>query len=216
VNGGLLPIANVSAAAFSSIAGIVGIPGSLNVVSTDGKVLASYATSEAHPVLGIGTTIQSPVAWLPSEEKFVRFTGRDLVATPFSAAQLPGPVKAIAASDSSVDVWALIGDTTVQHLRIAPSGNVTPLELVQAAPNFTEMSGLLVFLNADGLQIQGPTASPQTLPLPFSDLSFEKAAPGWLHITSLTARRQWMLQISQGRATLSELPAFRSTLEVRQ
>ncbi|HXE11288.1 MAG TPA: hypothetical protein VN633_04160 [Bryobacteraceae bacterium] len=204
INGAPLPIRGVRAAYFSSDAGIVFIAGSLEFVSLDGAVLGSYATEELHPVLGVAA------AWLPSEEKLVRWSGSQFSAFALSAAKLPGPIVALQAnSTGSIDLWVNTQTSAVQHFRLSlHDGALSPLETVTGLnSNVAVVSGSLISVDSGNLRIQSFDGTVRSLRFPFSDLTFEPASDHWIHIVSDSGRRQWMLHVDASGASLSELPA---------
>jgi hypothetical protein len=210
INGGPLPIKGVLAAAFSSHAGLILTSGSLDFVKLDGTVVGSYATEELHPVLGVAAgASQHAVAWLPSEEKFVRWSGAQFTAIPLNFAQLPGPIVALQVNrGDSVDLWTKAQTADVQHFRLSlPDGALSPLEAVTGVDSSVAvLNGALVFADSGNLRVQLPAGTTRTLPFPFSDLTLEAASDHWLHIASASTRRQWMLHVDASGAALSELP----------
>lgn len=207
--GAPLPIKDVAAASFSSNAGLVLTPGLLEFVGIDGTVLGSYATKELHPVLGVANDSRTAVAWLPAEEKLARWIGAQFTLIPLSAAKLPGSIVALQVNSAdSVDLWTEAQTSAIQHFRLSlRDGEPSPLETVTgASSNIAVVNRSLVFSDSGNLKIQFPDGSVRSLPLPFSDLTFEAASDHWIHIISASARRQWMLYVEASGASLSELP----------
>jgi hypothetical protein len=210
VNGAPLPLRDVATASFASDAGLVLVPGSLEFIKIDGSVVGSYATKELHPVLGVAGDSQTAAAWLPGEEKLVRWSGSQFSVFPLSSAKLPGPVVALQiAIIDSVDLWVKAQSSAVQHFRLSlPDGALSPLETVTGLDsNVAVISGSLIFADSGNLRIQSPDGTVRSLPFPFSDLTFESASDHWVHIISVSPLRQWMLHIDASGASLSELPA---------
>jgi hypothetical protein len=212
INGAPLSLKGVVAATFSSDAGLVLTTGLLEFVKVDGTVVGSYATEELHPVLGVGAGPSQPaVAWLPSEEKFVRWTGAQFAAISFSAAKLPGPIAALQVNSAdSVDLWVNAQTSAVQHFRLSlRDGALSPLETVTGLDaNVAVISGSLISAGSGNLRIQSPDGTVRSLPFPFSDVTFETASDRWIHIISASVRRQWMLHVDASGASLSELPTI--------
>lgn len=211
INGAPLPLKDVLAASFSSAAGIILTSGSLELVKIDGTILGSYATEELHPVLGVADgDSTTAAAWLPSEEKFVRWSGVQFIATPLSSANLPGPIVALQVnSASSLDLWVNTQASAVQHFRLSlRDGSLVPLETTTGVESSVAAhNGTLVSADSGNLRIQSPGGTVRSLPFPFSDLTFESASDHWIHIISASARRQWMLHVGASGVSLSELPA---------
>jgi hypothetical protein len=165
-------------ASFSSDAGLVLVPGSLEFVKIDGSIISSYATEELHPVLGIAAgDLQTAAAWLPSEEKLIRLSSSQVSVFPLSAAKLPGPIVALKiASPNSVDLWTKAQASAVQRFRLSlSSGALSPLETVTGiASNIAVINGSLLSADSGNLRIQSPGGTVRSLPFPFSDLHFNR------------------------------------------
>lgn len=211
ITGTPLPIKDVAAASFSSDAGLILTSGLLEFVRIDGTVLGSYETKELHPVLGVAANdSRTAVAWLPSEEKLARWSGAQFALIPLSAAKLPGAIVALQVNSAdSVDLWVKAQASAIQRFRLSlHDGELSPLETVTGvSSNIAVVNGSLIFGDSGNLKIQSPDGSVRSLPLPFSDLTFEAASDHWIHIISASARRQWMLYVEASGASLSELPA---------
>jgi hypothetical protein len=211
VNGAALPVRDVVTASFASNAGLVLVPGSLEFVKIDGSVVGSYATKERHPVLGVAAgNLQTAVAWLPGEEKLVRWSGSQFSVFPLSSAQLPGLIVALQVNSiDGVDLWTRAQAAAIQHFRLSlHDGALSPLETITGVdPNIAIVNGSIVFADAGNLRIQSIGGVVRSLPFPFSDLTFESASDHWIHIVSTSARRQWMLYVDASGASISELPA---------
>ena len=209
--GARLPLKGALAASFSSDSGLVLSTGSLKFIKIDGNVIGSYATEELHPVIGIADGDSQAAAWLPSEEKLVRWSGSQVAAFPLSAAKLPGPIIALQAnSTDSIDLWVNTQTSAVQHFRLSlPDGALSPLETVTGvSSSVAVVSGSLISADSGNLRIQSPGGTVRSLPFPFSDLTLEPASDHWIHIVSASTRRQWMLHVDASGTSLSELPAI--------
>jgi hypothetical protein len=220
INGRPLPLRDVLAASFSDDAGLVLTSGALKLVGVDGSEWGSYSTTESHAVLGIADRPETAIAWLPGEQKFVWWTSSAFSALPFDSAQLPGPIVALEASvPGSVDVWTSSQAVAVQHLRVSlATGRISPLESTAGVGSKVLVAdSILIFHDTEGLEVRSSAVRTRTLPLPLSDLTFEKASTHWIHISSISTGRQWMLHLAGADATLSEIPAFsHTTVEATQ
>jgi hypothetical protein len=65
---------------FSDEAGLVAVPGEIDLVNLDGTVVGRYPTDEAQPALNIAAGVLSARIWLPSKGTLLRWDGTSFVA----------------------------------------------------------------------------------------------------------------------------------------
>lgn len=220
ITGQPLALRDVRAVSFSDEAGIVLSSGAVRLVNLDGTERSSYPTAESQPVLSISQGPETAVAWLPSEQKLIRWASAGFVSLPVDASQLAGPIVALQMSAAaSVDLWLRAQTDTIQHVRVSlPGGAIAPLETIAVdSPIFVTGTALISY-GADGLQIQSSPAQTHALPLNLSavelaGLTFERASSHWMHITSVLAGRQWMLRLGAPSPSLCVLPAAISSTQ---
>ncbi len=210
-----LALRDVEAASFSDQAGIVLSSGVVRLIDLDGTERASYPTAESQPVLSISQGPETAVAWLPSEQKLIRWTSAGFVSLPVEASQLAGPIVALQMSGpAAVDFWLRVQADGIQHVRVSlVTGAMVALETTTSISSaFSVAGGSLIFYDSAGLEIESSPAQTHALPLNLSaaelaGLTFERASSHWIHIASVSAARQWMLRIGAPGPSLCALPA---------
>src|SRR5690348_327026 len=210
ITGDPLPIKGVLAASFSDQAGIVLTPDAVKLVTLSGEERGSYSTEETEPVLSITGPAETAVAWLPSERTLVRWNGTAFTELPVSASDASGPVVALVMkSADSIDLFIKNQTQGVEQLRISLKGDSANrvTTYTDASSQAIATTQAVVFPSRDGLKI-APEAGPvESIALPNSDVTLEKAAPEWVHVSSPQNHRDWMLHVDRSQPTLSELPA---------
>lgn len=210
IPGDPLPIRDVLAASFSNDAGIVLTPGAIKVVSAAGVERGSYTTGEVQPVLGIAGAADTAAAWLPSEGKLIHWNGTAFKDVPVSASDVPGPIVGLEMADGdSIDLFIATQTDAVETFRLSlKTGAANRMSAYSGVSGPAIAAGqALVFPSAEGLQVVSEVRPVESLVLHDSQLTIEKAAPDWVHVTSQTPRREWMLHVDRAHPTISELPA---------
>src|SRR5690242_8290491 len=70
---------SATAVSFSDEAGLVALPGEVDLVNLDGSVVGRYPTDEAQPALNVPGGILSATIWLPSKQTLLRWDGKSFV-----------------------------------------------------------------------------------------------------------------------------------------
>jgi hypothetical protein len=65
----------------------------------------------------------------------------------------------------------------------------------------------LLFQDPGGIKVQASDGSVKPLPSPESAVEFERSASDWIHATSTSTHREWMIHLDRSHPTLSEIPA---------
>ena len=201
-------LSSAAALSFSDAGGLVATGGEIQLLALDGKQLGAYSSNESAPVVNIDGALTTAVAWLPSHRELVRWTGQSFVATQVAGAQLPGTVTSVQlTSASSARLLAADANNNVFAISIAlPNGLVTSVDQVPGVqgPTF-EQYGFMVSHDANGLHVSAPNGSVRTLPLSAPDLTIERMASDWLHLSSSTGE-DWVLHLNATALHLSQLP----------
>jgi hypothetical protein len=208
ITGDPLPVKDVLAASFSNDAGIVLTPGAIKLVSAAGAERGSYPTREVQPVLGVAG--DTAAAWLPSEGKLIRWNGAAFTDVGVTASELPGPVVGIEMTDhDSIDLFIRTQVDTLEIFRLSLKTGATDRITTYAGTSGPAIAAgnAVVFPSAEGLQVASGIRPVESVALPASHVTIEKAAPDWVHIASPQQNRDWMLHIDRAHPTLSELPA---------
>jgi hypothetical protein len=215
ITGHPLPLRDVEAASFSDEAGIVLSSGAVKLVNLDGTERASYPTAESQPVLSIAQGPETAVAWLPGEQKLIRWTRAGFIPVPVEPSRLAGPIVQMQmTAPAALDLWLRIQTDTIQHVRVSlANGAITPLETTAGISSPVSVAGpSLLFYDSAGHEIQSSPAPTHALPLNLSTaelpgLTFENASSNWIHISSASTGRQWMLHFGAPGVSLCALPA---------
>lgn len=196
------------AAAFSDQAGLLLVNGRLELISLDGTVIGSYPTGDTNAILDIADGPDTALAWLPSAGKLVRWDGHRFMDSAFDASRLGGSIRAVRLLDSAhAELLVAHADTLERiYISIADGLPVRSEPLPEAGESAFQTDSFLLFHDAYGLALSGPDGVIHTLPIPETDLVFEKSGKHWLHISSALAARQWMLHLDTHNPVLSELP----------
>jgi hypothetical protein len=194
------------AASFSDQGGLVASDGRLMLIGGDATVQGSYFEGEASPVLNMDGDASSAVAWLPRQSELLVWSGSQFTAIPIPLAGLVDSLRIVSAN--SAELLVLESDSSVVQVTVSlPDGVVTDIRAIPGASGsaFYQQSFLL-FHDANGLEVQAPNGSLRTLAITQSDLHFERVGTDWVHISSATAQRDWVLHLNAGVVELSELP----------
>jgi hypothetical protein len=200
----------VQAASFSDEGGLISTRGRIMLLGPDGSVQGAFMAGEQNPVLNMDGSVSSAIGWLPRSSELFTWTGGQPAMTPVNPGELGGQVVALRmvgtnaaellltetdSSAASVTISLLDGSVT----------NVTALSGV-SGPVFQQQSFLL-FHDWNGLEVQASNGSTRTLPITPGDLQFERVGTDWVHISSPSAQRDWVLHLNATTLQLSELPA---------
>lgn len=210
ITGEPLPPRDVLAASFSDQAGIVLTPGAVKLLSIDGEERGAYATTEAEPVLSIAGPAETAIAWLPSENKLVRWTGRAFSEVPVNTSEIPGPVMGLEMRRAdSIDLFVKSQSDSVDALRISLKGGAISrvATYADAYGQAVAAGQAVVFSGPGGLHISSDLRPVDPIVLPDSQVKLEKSSSGWIHVSSSDGNRDWMLRVDGVHPVLSELPA---------
>ena len=203
---------------FGKSGGLIAAGGHVRLVSLDGSVLADYPTAEKHPVLGMGDTLASSIAWLPGTGTllWVENAPGDRAAVNFHAIRLNE--SAFAADVTSV---SRTGPKTMRFLVSQPDGTVTSV-MVSApgeiesedvvpglrAPAF-EFNGRFIWADDRGLEIGTADGILETLRPPAAGpFQAERMSGGWIHLSfAADTSADWALNLRDSQSSLFRLPA---------
>jgi hypothetical protein len=203
-----------SVASFSKAGGLVCAAGHITLVGPDGATLADFATVES-PVLHIGDSLNTAIAWLPASQTLVRWTGTEFLSTPVNVGP-PGVAVYVEYQSSNTAQLLLSGnDGSATQVEVSlNSGDVqSAVGLGGVTGPLGEESGYLLFHDQHGLQVRSAAGQIETLPATAVDLAMERMSAGWVHIFSRSSKRDWALHLTQSGATLFELPQAAAPLQ---
>jgi|GEM_PF-2493590 len=202
-------ISPADAISFSDSGGLVSRAGHIQLLGRDASVIAEYDSSEAAPVLNMDGGLTTAIAWLPSRHALLYWNGKSFVVTPLTSAISENVTSLRVQGGHSANLLLAGADGNVLEATVSlESGNlisINPLPGVKA-PAFQQGS-FVVFHDREGLEIQAADGALRTFPLPASDLSIERMSSDWLHLASISMKRDWALHLSGSALNLSQLPA---------
>lgn len=201
-------LSSADALSFSDAGGLVAMGGEIQLLALDGTVLGAYRTSESAPIVNIDNALTTAIAWLPSQNALLRWNGQSFVTTPVIGAQLPGRVTSLQLnSGSTARLLTADASNNVFAATISlANGLVTSVDLVPSlkGPAYQQY-GFIVSHDANGLHVSSANGSARTLPLSAPDLSIERMASDWLHLSS-SSGNDWVLHLNPTTLHLSQLP----------
>ncbi len=211
-------LASADAVSFSDLGGMIAKDGRISLVDAAFKTVAEYDSGEAAPLLNINGDLKSAVAWLPTKRALLHWNGTSFVVTEVNGSGILGAVSSVRiAAPNIAKLLATNSDKSVSEAAISLlSGELTSLDTLPGVrgPAFHQQS-FVVFPEDQGLAIAGASAVLRTLPLPLTDLTFERMSSDSLHILSPSTKQNWILHL--GAVTpphLSQLPESPARLAI--
>jgi hypothetical protein len=204
-NSGLSP---AEAAAFANSAGLIAGGGLIRFVTSGGTVLGTCSYRGSAPLLNIESTPATAVAWLPEEQKLLRWTDGECTSSSLMAA-LPGRVTSVALLSTKLARLLIAApDATVSAIDIAlPAGEVVSASVLPAvgAPAFA-FGEFMIWPGTDGLEIQQANGLRQTLAAPHAPFTAERMSHDWVHLYFPAQNRHFALHLRTDQSSLSLLP----------
>ena len=198
------------AAAFSDRFGLVADGAFLTLASDDLSQLARIPCVETKPVLGIGDTPNSAVAFMPSENAFQSFDGKSFVRVPVLGMEPGVTVTFVSKLDAaSVLLLAARTDGTVfEAVASIETGQVSDYKAVDAHGTVAAQFGYYLSFYGGKLHLSPINAGsvPQEFALSEETVTFEQSSSKSLHVASTAGDRDWIVYKSQGHVTVAELP----------
>jgi hypothetical protein len=207
----LFPFAN--AVSFSEFGGLVAIKGRIQLVSRRGSVIGEYYTNERKPLLDVGGALTTAIAYLPSREALLRWSGKSFVLTQLDAGSFPGmPTSVQMHGAHSARLLATTIEGNVSEITISlDTGQLTSLKFLPGirGPAFLQQS-LVLFRDKHGLAIEAPDGSRRTVSVPARDFTVEQMSSDWLHLSSPSTHQSWVLHLNSSALQLSEMPVSKT------
>jgi hypothetical protein len=210
IRGGPLPAEGVIAASFSNEAGLVLIPGALKLLGVDGTEEGLYKTGEGEAILSVSGQADTAIAWMPSDRMLIRWETGRFKTTSLESFPLPGPVIDVQVQSSdAIDLLVRAEPAAFERLQLSmPDRRITATRTYTGITGSALMQGSsLVYQNASMINTESDSGSVNMVPAPEPDLTFARAASGWVHAKSESTHREWMLHLEGSRLTLTEIPA---------
>jgi hypothetical protein len=202
-------IAKADADSFSDQGGLLAKNGRIQLLGPDLKVVAEYDSGESAPLLNIDGDLRTAIAWLPTERALLYWDGKSFALAQTND-QLLSHVLALRVGNSKTAKLLILeqGGAVSSATVSLESGNLLALNFLPGVQRSVfEQHSFLLFQDRDGLEIQAPDGKVRTIPISVPDLSFERISSDWLHLTSPSAKQDWLLHLNRSTLAISQLPA---------
>jgi hypothetical protein len=199
------------AISFSDLGGLVAVNGHIQLVDLRGSVLGEYNSHERKPVLNIDGGLTTAVAYLPSREALLHWSGESFVLTQLGSGSFSGKATSV----------RMLGPRSAQLLATTSDGNVSEITIsldtsqptgVKFLPGIRGPAFLhhafVLFHDEQGLEVEAANGSRRTVPMLAKDLAIERMSSDWLHLTSPSTKQSWALHLNNTSLQLSEMPFF--------
>lgn len=202
-------IGAADAISFSDAGGLVSLQGHIRLIGPSFNVIAEYDSGEAAPLVNVDGDLTTAIAWLPERRALVRWNGKSFVSTELNSPFLARvtAVRVENAKEAKL-LLAEAGGVVSEAAISLETGNLISLNVLAAirAPAFWQKA-FVVFHDEHGLEIASSSGAVRTLPVAAADLTVERMSSDWLHLASVSAKRDWVLHLNERTVELSELPA---------
>jgi hypothetical protein len=203
----MLPFAD--AVSFSDFGGLVAVKGHIKLISQRGSVIGEYYAKERKPLLDVQGALTTAIAYLPSREALLHWSGRSFVLTQLNAGTFSGTVTSVQMHGAhSARLLATTARGNVSEITIAlDNGQLTSEKFLPGirAPAFLQQSFVL-FHDKEGLEVEAPNGNRRTLAFLSKDFTVERMSSDWLHLTSPTTNQSWAVHLNSTALQLSEMP----------
>lgn len=199
----------VQAASFSDQGGLISTRGRIMLLDANASVQGSYMAGEESPVLNMDGSAVGAIAWLPRSSELLTWPGGQPTTIAVGQGALGGQVDALWMVGTNAELLITENDGSTALVTVSlPGGNVTNVSAIPgvSGPVFEQQSFLL-FHDSNGLEVQASNGSTRTLPITPADLQFEHIGTDWVHVSSPSAQRDWVLHLNATTLQISELPA---------
>jgi len=195
---------------FSDRFGFLVTKGVIKLVRIDGSVLGRYEYDGPAPILHVGSTPESAVAWLPGTHSLLHWTERGFSVTEEESIGSDAIVSALELSASDVARFLITHpDRSVSNVTLSLSTtSVISSDFLPgvSGPAF-RFAGQLIWAGNHGLEIEDSDGRQHTLPSPAGLFTAEQMSSQWVHLFYPYDRTHWALHLSKTEPTLSRLPA---------
>jgi hypothetical protein len=208
-----LPIARADRVSFSDSGGLLARNSEIDLMDANAQVIASFASSEAAPLLNVDGALTTAIAWLPSSHSILHWDGKSFALTKttfggeITALQFSEPDKArllVRQADASLSV-AIV---SLQTGQVVDSQTVPGMQ----GHAFAQHS-FLVAANSKTLVVESANGQRRVLPLVAPDITIERMSSDWLHIFSVSSGEHWALHLTQTDLQLSRMPPAREAAQ---
>jgi hypothetical protein len=199
---------SASAASFSAAGGLIANDQKIILLSPGGIPVAEYPAAERNPLLDIGATPETAIAYLPSSQSLVWWNGQTFQQTSLAGA-LPGVPVSIQSDGTLAVLYLCLSDENIARASVSlANGEIRSWEPVPGARGFAFAQAGFLLSNSGGLLVvESPSGNVETLKIPASGLVIERMSAAWLHLFSPATAGNWVLHLSTSVCRLSLLPA---------
>ncbi|MGI8962619.1 MAG: hypothetical protein ACR2IV_23265 [Bryobacteraceae bacterium] len=200
------------AVSFSDFGGLVAANGHIQLVNRVGSVLSEYDSKERKPLLNVDGELTTAVAYLPSREAVLHWSGKSFVLTQLGNGSFLGAATSVQMHGAhSVKLLATTRDGNVSEITISldtgQPGSVKFLPGIQG-PAFLHKT-FVIFHDKQGLEVEDSDGGRRTVPLSATDLVIERMSSNRLHLSSPGTKQCWVLDMNNTALQLSEMPVPR-------
>ena len=202
-------LGRVQTASFSDTAALVYKDGSIDLVDRKFHPVGGYSVEDPNALLNVDGDADTAIAWLPGSATILYWNNGAFHSTvvkglegSFEVTSLrrSGPQAELLISDPNGPVFE--GTVSIETGELT---SLIPLNGIHA-PAFWARDRIL-FQDVDGLAVQQPNGAVEVLPGISGNLSFARISSEWVLVTSATAKRSWVVNVSGAHVRMSELPA---------
>ncbi len=217
-------LGSARALSFSEAGGLVANGRGISLLTPALSTVSSFESTEPAPVLSIGDTSDSALAWLPSRKAILHWTGTNWAVTP-AITQLPDAeiLSIVLENPNTAAMLLKLADGTVSKALVSlPTGELLSLLTETGVTGSAfEFRDWILFANGNQLKLQKSDGTSKLLSLHANisgDLQFERVSADDIHIFTATPSGDWLLHFGNGTVDLTELPALPSSViaEVNQ
>jgi hypothetical protein len=208
----LVTSASVSRAdrvSFSDFGGLLAREGEIELVDVNARVIASFASGEAAPVLNMDGPLTTAIAWLSSSHSILYWNGKSFVRI---EANLEGEVTGAQVIEAEkARLFVLQANASVSAVVVSlKTGLVLDSQLVPGVSGQAmAQHSFVVAADSKTLIVESANGQRRVLPVTSDDLTIERMSSDWLHIFSASSGEHWALHLTENDLQLSQLPPAR-------
>jgi hypothetical protein len=204
----VLPFAD--AASFSDFGGLVVVKGKIQLISRRGFVIAEYFANERKPLLDVSGGLTTAIAYLPTREALLHWSGKSFVLTQLEAGSFSGTATSVQMHGAhTARLLATTARGTVSEIAISlENGQLTSVKFLPGirGPAFLQQN-LVLFHDKQGLEVEAPDGNRRTVAFPSRDYMVERMSSDWLHLTSPSTKQSWVVHLNNTALHVSEMPS---------
>ncbi|MBV8897125.1 MAG: hypothetical protein JO051_11485 [Acidobacteriaceae bacterium] len=206
-------LGSFDAASFSDQAGLVAKGGRIQLVNTIFTALGEYGSDEAQPLLNVDGDARSAIAWLPSSQSILYWSGENFVVKAVSGldASLKATSVRVAGRERAQLLMTNAQGAVLEATVGLESGNVISLKWLPGMRGeaFWQGSNLL-FAGDGGIGVVSADGAVRALgAVTGGGVDFQHISSKWVLVTSRSDGRLWAVHFSGDEIGMSEVPAPR-------